>query len=84
MLTGDSCCCQYKICYFIIAKSNKYLEDACFSFHMSKLLMFGLLKILKEFPPYFILYHALDEHTYYDFVTCSGQVSHRKEKKGCI
>ena len=58
LITGNFQWCQYKIYCFIISKSNKCLKDVYFSWHMSKLLMFWFLKILKHFP---LLY----------FVSCS-------------
>ena len=75
LLTGDSQGCQYKICYFIISKSNNYLREVCF-FHVTINVLTS--QNFKGISPYFILYCALDEHTHGDFVTCSGQVSWTK------
>ena len=56
LLTGDSQCCQYKICYIIIAKSNKYLKEG-FSFICQNYQCYDFLKFWRSFPLlYFVLY----------------------------
>ena len=77
MFTGDFQCCHYKICYFIVSKSNKYLED------VSKTINVLTSQTFEGICPYFILYHVLDEHTQCDCVTCSSQVSWTKVVHSC-
>ena len=75
MFTGDFQCYEYKFSHFIVPKSNRYLQDVHYFWHMFKLLMFWPFKIFKRIFPNFILYCVLGEHSQCDSVVYSSQVS---------